>query len=140
MNPAMIGIPAATAAAGAAALLGGVHPRSQLFGRTIRYTASPRKLAITFDDGPNPAITPKLLELLERYEARATFFVIGRFVRACPEITKEVGARVHQLANHTESHPNLMWLSPTAVGAELRRCQEALQDVTGAAANHFPPP
>ena len=67
-----------TAAAGVVAY-GGVHPRAQLFGPTICHTNSPRKLAITFDDGPNPAITPKLLDLLDRYKAPATFFLIGRF-------------------------------------------------------------
>src|SRR6202165_4973838 len=75
MNPLLI-TGGALAAAGAMAR-GAVHPRSQLFGRTICRTNSPRKLAITFDDGPNPAITPKLLQLLDRYNAKATFFLIG---------------------------------------------------------------
>src|SRR5215467_14023405 len=106
MNPASIGVPAVMMA-GAAMAFGGVHPRSQLFGRTIRHTGAAKKLAITFDDGPNPALTPKLLDLLERYKARATFFMIGRFVRACPALAKEVQSRGHRLANHTETHPNL---------------------------------
>src|SRR5215467_470713 len=139
MNPALIGIPAAVLA-GAVVAVGGVHPRSQLFGKTIRHTASPRKLALTFDDGPNPAITPKLLDLLEHHHARATFFMIGRFVRSCPELAQEVQARGHLLANHTETHPNLIWLSPKNVRSELQRCQDALQDVTGAAAKYFRPP
>jgi peptidoglycan/xylan/chitin deacetylase (PgdA/CDA1 family) len=83
MNPLLITGSGALAAAGALAY-GAVHPRSQLFGRTICRTNSPRKLAITFDDGPNPAITPKLLDLLDCYNAKATFFLIGRYVRECP--------------------------------------------------------
>src|SRR5207253_6233305 len=78
---------------GGVAAYGAVFPRSQLFGPTIYRTNSPRKLAITFDDGPNPAITPQLLDLLDRYQAKATFFLIGRFVRECPDLAKETVAR-----------------------------------------------
>src|SRR5215467_9291126 len=133
MNPALIGIPAVAAAA-SAAVAGGVYPQSQIFGRTIRHTADSRKLAITFDDGPNPAITPKLLDLLDQHHVRATFFAIGRFARACPQLLKEVHARGHLLANHTETHPNLMWLGPHSIRNELMRCQDALQEATGAPA------
>src|SRR5579863_1326341 len=131
MNPWLIGVPAAAVAAGAVTSYAAVNSESQLFGATVRHTGSPRELAITFDDGPNPAITPKLLNLLERYETKATFFVIGRFVQACPELTREVAARGHLLGNHTETHPNLFWLSPRSVGEELRRCQDALEAATG---------
>ncbi|MGB7282511.1 MAG: polysaccharide deacetylase family protein, partial [Candidatus Acidiferrum sp.] len=87
MNPWLIAAPPAVAAAAVGlAAYGGVYPRSQLFGRTICRTNSPRKLALTFDDGPNPALTPKLLDLLDRYKARATFFVIGKHSRECPEL------------------------------------------------------
>jgi peptidoglycan/xylan/chitin deacetylase (PgdA/CDA1 family) len=86
---------------------GALNPRSQLFGATICRTASPLQLALTFDDGPNPAITPKLLDLLDRFQVKATFFVIGRFVRQCGALTKEIAERGHLLANHTETHPNL---------------------------------
>jgi len=139
MNPWLIGVPAAAGAAVAIACYGGVHPRSQLFGATV-CRAGPGQLAITFDDGPNPAVTPKLLDLLERYGAKATFFVIGRFVRACPGLTKELTARSHLVGNHTESHPNLFWLGREAVREELRRCQLALEDTIAAPARYFRPP
>src|SRR5258708_32418321 len=118
MNPLFITGSGALAAAGAIAH-GAVHPRSQFFGRTVCQTNSPRKLAITFDDGPNPAITPKLLDLLDRYNAKATFFLIGRYVRECPELVKEIIARGHTAGNHTETHPNLFWLAPTPLRGEL---------------------
>jgi len=87
MNPWLIEAPAAAAAAAAGlTAYGAAFPRAQIFGSTIRRTNSPRKLAITFDDGPNPAITAKLLDLLDRYNAKATFFLIGKFVRECPEL------------------------------------------------------
>ena len=139
MNPLLITGSGALAAAGAIAYRA-VHPRSQLFGRTIRRTNSPRKLAITFDDGPNPAITPKLLHLLDRYNAKATFFQIGRYVRECPELVRETVARGHTVGNHTETHPNLLWLTPTQVRIELRLCHDAISNVVGAAPKWFRPP
>jgi len=126
-------------AAGATAY-GAVFPRAQLFGPTVCRTNSSNKLAITFDDGPNPAITPKLLELLDRHKARATFFLIGRFVRQCPEIVRETLARGHAIANHTETHPNLFWLSPGQIRGEVRCCNDAIGAVLGAAPKWFRPP
>jgi len=140
MNPWLIGVPAAATLAGAVTAFGAVHPRSQMFGEAICRTSSPNKLAITFDDGPNPAITPRLLDLLDRYEAKATFFVIGRFVRECSVLTREIADRGHLLANHTETHPNLFWMTPGAVRVEMERCQEALSATTGRGAKYFRPP
>ncbi len=95
---------------------------------------------MTFDDGPNPAITPKLLDLLDRYEAKATFFVIGRFVRECPDLVKETVARGHAIGNHTESHRNLLKLSPAQVTVELRLCHHAIANAVGAPPKWFRPP
>ena len=105
MNPWLVEAPAVVAAAAGIATYGAVYPRAQLFGKTVCRTNSPRKLAITFDDGPNPAITPRLLDLLDRYKAKATFFLIGRYVRECPELAKETIARGHSVGNHTEAAP-----------------------------------
>lgn len=119
---------------------GAAHPRSQLFGRTICRTSAARRLAITFDDGPNPALTPKLLDLLEKYGARATFFVVGRYARECPEIVRETARRGHIVANHTLTHPNLFWMLPKAVEAELRETQEIVGGILGKAPVWFRPP
>jgi peptidoglycan/xylan/chitin deacetylase (PgdA/CDA1 family) len=140
MDPWLIGIPSAAALVGATTAFGAVNPRSQMFGTTICCTASSRQLAITFDDGPNPAITPKLLDLLDQFQVQATFFVIGQFVRECGGLTQEIVERGHLLANHTETHPNLFWLTPSAVRDELQRCQDALRDATGSGARFFRPP
>jgi len=139
MNPLFIEVPGALAVAGAFTY-GALHPRSQFFGRTICRTNSPRKLAITFDDGPNPAITPKLLDLLAQYNASATFFLIGRYVRECPDLVKETVARGHTVGNHTETHPNLLWQTPTQVRIELRLCHDAISHAIGAAPKWFRPP
>jgi peptidoglycan-N-acetylglucosamine deacetylase len=141
MNPWLIEAPATTllAAAGITAY-GAVYPRAQLFGATLCRTNSPRKLAITFDDGPNPAITPKLLDLLDRYQAKATFFLIGRYVRECPDLVKETAARGHVIGNHTDAHRNLFWLTPAQITVELRLCHHAIANTLGAPAKWFRPP
>ena len=140
MNSWFITAPTALAAAAGLAAYGAVYPRAQLFGTTVCRTNSPRKLAITFDDGPNPAITPKLLELLDRYNAKATFFLIGRFVRECPELVRETISRGHAIGNHTETHPNLLWLSRRQIRIELRLCHDAIFNAIGARPKWFRPP
>jgi peptidoglycan/xylan/chitin deacetylase (PgdA/CDA1 family) len=110
---------------------GAYHPSSQLFGRTERRTGRARTIALTFDDGPNPAVTPRLLDLLERYEARGTFFLIGRHVRACPALAAEIVARGHTIGNHTDTHPNLLWQSRRRILNELQRCDRSIADATG---------
>jgi peptidoglycan/xylan/chitin deacetylase (PgdA/CDA1 family) len=105
---------------------GATVPSSQLFGRTMRRTGDRSSMALTFDDGPNPAATPQLLDLLARYEAKATFFLIGRHVRAFPALAKEVVAGGHAIGNHTESHPSLALLSSARIKEELDRCDETI--------------
>lgn len=140
MNPAVIFPPALVASVAALAAYGAVYPRAQLFGPTIYHTASPRKLAITFDDGPNPSITPRLLDLLDRHNARATFFVIGRYARACPDLLRETAARGHVIGNHTETHPNLFWLGPAQIRDELHRCHDAIAKTLNMMPKWFRPP
>jgi peptidoglycan/xylan/chitin deacetylase (PgdA/CDA1 family) len=128
--------------AGAAGIgaYGARYPRSQLFGPAIFATDAARKLAITFDDGPNPAITPKLLDLLQRYQAKATFFPVGKFVRVCPSLVKETGARGHLIGNHTETHPYLTFCGPEETHEELRKCSEAIAEVLLEPPRWFRPP
>jgi peptidoglycan-N-acetylglucosamine deacetylase len=141
VNPLLIEAPALLAASAVGiTAYGAAYPRSQIFGSTICRTDSARKLAITFDDGPNPAITPKLLDLLDRYDAQATFFMIGKFVRECPELVKEIVARGHCVGNHTETHPNLFKLSPKEIRVELLLCHGAIKAVTGTPPRWFRPP
>jgi len=140
VNPWLIDGACALGFAAGATAYGAVYPRAQLFGPTVSRTNSSRKLAITFDDGPNPAITPKLLDLLDRYKARATFFLIGRFVRDCPELVRETLARGHLLGNHTDTHPNLFWLSPAQIREQIQRCNDAIGMATGVAPGWLRPP
>jgi len=119
---------------------GSVAPSAQLFGPTIRRTADAKTMALTFDDGPNPAITPGLLNLLDRHHAKATFFLVGKYVRAFPALAKEIAGRGHTLGNHTETHPNLIFLSPRAIAGELDRCDEAISAATGERPRWMRPP
>lgn len=108
---------------------GAWHPAARIYGPVLNRVApagGAKRVALTFDDGPNPAITPRLLDLLEKHRARATFFVVGRFVRACPDLLRETAARGHQISNHTDTHPSLVWCSRARIREELRRCQESL--------------
>jgi peptidoglycan/xylan/chitin deacetylase (PgdA/CDA1 family) len=141
MAAALIAVPAAVATLGAGIVAyGAMWPRAQIFGRVVYRTNSSRKLALTFDDGPNPAITPKLLDLLDRHNVRATFFLIGKFVRECPELVKETIARGHLVGNHTETHPNLFRLTRREIRIELRLCHDAISHLLGSPPKWFRPP
>ena len=126
----LFALSAAGACAGVAAW-GAVSATSQLFGPTLHHTPDRSLLALTFDDGPNPAHTPQLLSLLERHAAPATFFLVGRFARACPELVREIADRGHSIGNHTETHVNLAWLPAWRIAEELRACQDNILRALG---------
>jgi peptidoglycan/xylan/chitin deacetylase (PgdA/CDA1 family) len=119
---------------------GVVHPRSQLFGPTVCTTGDASTVALTFDDGPNPAATPALLDLLDAHGARATFFLIGRHVRAFPALTREIAARGHAVGNHTETHPSLIFLSRAKLHEQLNSCREAILSAVGGELRFMRPP
>lgn len=97
-------------------------------------------IALTFDDGPHPVHTPKLLDTLKQKGIRATFYVIGRSVETYPEIAKRIVAEGHEIANHTWSHPALTKLSASGVEREITRTTEVIQRVTGVRPTNMRPP
>jgi peptidoglycan/xylan/chitin deacetylase (PgdA/CDA1 family) len=116
----------------------GLWPRSRLLGpnqsRLPKAAARRGEVALTFDDGPDPAVTPRVLDLLDRAAARATFFCIGRRVEARPELAAEIARRGHLVENHTWSHPNAFaCYLPAAQRREIRRAQEAIERAAGRA-------
>ena len=133
---------AATAAVAAAGTLAyaALAPQSQLFGRTVIAGDDANELALTYDDGPNDAATMQLLEVLARHNTRATFFMIGRFVRQRPEIARAVYAAGHLVGNHTMTHPWLAWQPGHVIREELRSCNQTLEDVLGAPVRYLRPP
>jgi len=109
-----------------------LSPQSQLFGHTLIAGNDPKEIALTYDDGPNYAATPELLNILAQHNVRATFFMIGKFVRLRPDIVRAVHAAGHLVANHTMTHPWLSVESASRIREELRGCNQALEDVLGA--------
>jgi peptidoglycan-N-acetylglucosamine deacetylase len=116
-------------AAGGTAAWGTFHPRSQLFGRIIK--SAGEFCALTFDDGPNPRVTPRLLKLLGKYRVPATFFVLGKHAAAEPGLVAEIAAGNHKIGNHTYSHPSLVFYSRQAIIDELKRCDDAVFRAVG---------
>ena len=110
---------------------GAVSGTSELFGPALHHTPDASMIALTFDDGPNQECTPQLLKLLERHGAPATFFLVGRFARAWPQLVREIADRGHSLGNHTETHVNLAWLPAWRIAEELRACQESILHALG---------
>jgi peptidoglycan/xylan/chitin deacetylase (PgdA/CDA1 family) len=103
-------------------------PRSALFGRNVRRLPSRDAVAITFDDGPDPAITPAVLDVLEKFGAKATFFCIGRKAEAHPELIAAIRAGGHDVENHSYGHPNLFALfSPENMLREIVAAQDAIE-------------
>lgn len=134
---------AITAAAGLVAgglAYASLYPTSQIFGRVLITGRDPQQLALTYDDGPNPAATPRLLDLLARHQIRATFFLIGSFVRQQPALTREIAAGGHLLGNHTVTHPKLAWQSAERIRQELRDASSLIEDTAGAPVRYFRPP
>ena len=115
-------------------------PTSQLFGRTLLGGPDPNQLALTYDDGPNPAATPQLLEVLARANVRATFFLIGEYVRREPALARQVAAAGHLIANHTMTHPQLALQKAARIRQEIADCNSLLEDTLGAAVRFFRPP
>ena len=115
-------------------------PASQLFGRTLIAPAHPGELALTFDDGPNPAWTPQLLDILARHGVKATFFLVGQFAEREPALVRSVVAAGHLIGNHSWSHPNLSLTTAHRVHQELVRTNDTLEQITGQPIRYFRPP
>lgn len=139
----MIGYLLATAAMGVASGLGynSMAPRSQLFGQTfIGLKPGSRRIALTYDDGPNEAYTPQLLEVLDRHQVKATFFMVGRYVTLLPKLAESVAQAGHAIGNHTFTHPNLIFCSRVQMRFQVEECDRALRDYVGEHSRLFRPP
>ncbi len=115
-------------------------PGSNLFGHALRAPRNPNELALTFDDGPNPNWTPRLLEILARQEIRATFFVIGRYAAQQHALVQQMHAAGHLIGNHTWTHPNLAITSAAHTRQELANTNTELEQILGAPVRYFRPP
>ena len=101
---------------------------------------SEKKIALTFDDGPNPRYTDTILDILREYGIKATFFVIGRNAELYPEPLRRAIEEGHEIGNHTYSHPHMRKLSLNETEKEILLCQEILCDRFGVKPTVFRPP
>lgn len=113
----------------------------QLFGDFVaRVETTEKVVALTFDDGPHPVNTPRMLDLLDRHGVKATFFMMGRNVERYPEIARQVVLRGHEVGNHSYSHPKMIWMTPVAIRDEIERTDRLLRGVGAAGPLHFRAP
>ena len=97
-----------------------------LYGSTVGVRTDEKLIALTFDDGPDPDSTPRLLETLDRLGAKATFFMVGARAARHPDLVARVAAEGHEIGNHTWDHPSLPGLAPQAVADQIERTRAAL--------------
>ena len=97
-------------------------------------------IALTFDDGPNATLTPKLLDLLAAHHMKATFFVVGQNAADHPDILRRAVREGHEIGNHSWSHPNLGKMSDEAVRRELQKTDDAIFSAIGRRPTLMRPP
>ena len=97
-----------------------------IVGTITRVTTSDPVVALTFDDGPDPEYTPRLLGILEKYQARATFFMTGEAAEAHPQIVRRVAQAGHAIGNHSWNHPSFPSISGRERRAQIRACAQAI--------------
>jgi peptidoglycan/xylan/chitin deacetylase (PgdA/CDA1 family) len=123
----------------------GLWPRSRWLGpnwtRLPAAAAARREIALTIDDGPDPAVTPQVLDLLDRYAARATFFCIGERAMRYPELCREIVRRGHAVENHSQRHRHTFSLMGSAgLAQEVQTAQDTLTRICGQRPRFFRAP
>ncbi|HET7868392.1 MAG TPA: polysaccharide deacetylase family protein [Burkholderiaceae bacterium] len=123
----------------------GLWPRSTWLGSNLRRlpaaSAARGEIALTIDDGPDPEVTPAVLDLLDAHGARATFFCIARHAEQHPALCREIVARGHSVQNHSHRHSHTFSVSgPRALAHEVDAAQDALSQVTGVRPQFFRAP
>ena len=131
-------------------ILGGALLLILLIGRTTPASAaSPafrsvetdtKKIALTFDDGPHPTLTPRILDILARYNVKATFFMVGENVVNYPESARMVVNGGHEIGNHTYSHRHVSKMDEETLKNELGLCEDALRELCEYRTHLFRPP
>jgi peptidoglycan/xylan/chitin deacetylase (PgdA/CDA1 family) len=140
------GVTAALGLAGAVGLAAGgfayasLWPGSRIFGTALIAPRRPGEIAMTFDDGPNPEWTPRLLDALARHDVKATFFMLGKFAEAQPELVRRVAAEGHVIGDHSWSHPKLSHCPAKQIEEELKRTKDTLEQIIGSQVRFFRPP
>lgn len=97
-------------------------------------------IALTFDDGPDKKLTPRLLDLLAQHHIHATFFVVGENAAQYPEILQRAAREGHEIGNHSWSHPNFGKMSEESVRSQVKRTEDAIANATGTRPTLLRPP
>ncbi|KKM09298.1 hypothetical protein SY88_19860 [Clostridiales bacterium PH28_bin88] len=105
-----------------------------------RGTPDFKVVALTFDDGPDIRYTPQILDILKKYDAKATFFLVGKHVEEHPQIARRIVQEGHEVGNHTYSHYNMLKASPARQVEELTRAEAVIKNATGERTSLFRPP
>ena len=106
----------------------------------VRCEVQQPAIAITFDDGPHPEFTPRLLDTLKKEGIKATFFMVGRCVVTYPDIVKRMVDEGHEVASHSWSHPLLTSLGNTSLDSQMRRTHDAIVKACGVTPALYRPP
>lgn len=116
------------------------HGEADITNILTPYNKDIKRVALTFDDGPHPTVTPQILNLLDQYNAKATFFMLGQRVKNSPEIAKDVLNRGHEIGNHTWGHPVLTRIGTEQVLNEYHSTNNIIHEVLGQYPTVFRPP
>lgn len=99
-----------------------------------------KKIALTFDDGPHDIYTPQILDILKKYDVKATFFLIGKNVEAFPEVAKRIVQEGCVIGNHTYTYPDLRLQTKDRIRQQLEKAEKAIYGATGVKPYLFRPP
>ena len=133
---------AAVGGAAAAAAHGALYRNSPVFGRVMGRlsNADDRRIALTFDDGPNPAATPRILDTLREHDVTATFFLLGKHVERWPSLARQVAEAGHAIGNHGYHHRKLHFHGPAYTRLDMALGSQAIREATGEHPRYFRAP
>ncbi len=109
-------------------------------GTIYRVKTDKKRIAITFDDGPSPNWTPKILDELKKADIKATFFMIGHHVQKYPQVAKRVVEEGHEVGNHGYAHSVVLYYKPAEIEEEIKYTEHVIQEITGYTTKIFRPP
>jgi peptidoglycan-N-acetylglucosamine deacetylase len=107
---------------------------------SVTFSTSNDAVHLTFDDGPNTYATPEVLNILNKFRVKATFFLLGHNVQQSPELVREIFSDGHSIGNHSFSHKNLLLRRKTAIRQEIITTNEGIRDISGVSPTMFRPP
>ncbi|PDM39632.1 MULTISPECIES: polysaccharide deacetylase family protein [unclassified Geobacillus] len=108
--------------------------------RIYRKGTQPGMIALTFDDGPDPYYTPRLLDLLKKHQVKATFFVVGKKAKQYPYIVKRMHDEGHEIGMHNYRHISNWFIFPPFLGKGLRKSADIIEQITGTRPMYYRPP